>query len=424
MTGEIIGREDELSAIRAFLDRPIVRLRALVLEGEAGIGKSTIFGAAVAAARERSFGVLVSRPAEAERTLPYVVIGDLFGDTEPRLLDRLEVPRRRAFESALLRADADAPVDPRALGVAIHTLLPMLLESGPLVLAIDDDQWMDASSAATLGFALRRSLHQPVLLLLSRRIDGAPVRGLEERIEAAEVGRLQVRALSVGAIQRLLRTRLDIAFPRPTLMRLHEASGGNPFYALELTRARALDPSRELTAPIAVPPSLERLVAERLGLLDPPARQALLLVAAHGRMPLDLLQAFGIGDDVLDSTRTAHVIDIADDVVFFAHPLLASAIYQGVSREERRAGHQRLAAALEAPSGREAALVALRAGLEPLRADYPHPGNQLNGLSPAEAGTTMRTTATQPSTRSWPGRQPRRTRTNRSTSTSRRRRSS
>ena len=127
-----------------------------MLEGDAGIGKSTIWQAGVAAARERSLRVLVSRPAETERTLPYVVLGDLFADVEPEALEELETPRRRAFESALLRAEADHPVDPRALGVAILTLLSTSRERRPLVLAIDDDQWMDASSAATLAFALRQ----------------------------------------------------------------------------------------------------------------------------------------------------------------------------------------------------------------------------------------------------------------------------
>jgi hypothetical protein len=79
MTGEIVGREDELFAIQAFLDGPADGLRALVLEGEAGIGKSTLWLAGVAAARDRSFHVLTSRPAEAERALANVVLGDLFG---------------------------------------------------------------------------------------------------------------------------------------------------------------------------------------------------------------------------------------------------------------------------------------------------------------------------------------------------------
>ncbi|HEX5149370.1 MAG TPA: ATP-binding protein, partial [Candidatus Limnocylindrales bacterium] len=311
MNGELIGREAELSEIEAFLDRPVDGLRVMVLKGEPGIGKSTIWQAGVAAARERAFRVLTSRPAETEQTLPYVVLGDLFAGVETGALEELEAPRRRAFEAALLRTEADLPVDPRAIGVAIHTLLPILSRPTGLVLAIDDDQWMDASSRATLEFALRRANDQPILLLVARRIDGGPTRAFEDAIDAPDVERLRVGALSVGAIQLLLRSRLGVTFPRPTLMRLHEASGGNPFFALELARARSRDPSLDLIAPLAVPPSLERLVATRLETLALPTREALLLIAAHGRMPVGLLKALGVAEDVLEPAVTAQVIETA-----------------------------------------------------------------------------------------------------------------
>jgi DNA-binding CsgD family transcriptional regulator len=360
MTDGVIGREDELSAVDAFLDRPFDRMRALVLDGPAGIGKSTIWHAGVAGARGRSFEVLVSRPAEAERTLPYVVLSDLFADVEPALMDRLEVPRRRAFESALLRAESELPVDPRALGVAILTLLSMLAQRAPVVVAIDDDQWIDASSAATLSFALRRLVNERILLLLSRRLDHVPAAALEDLVETAEAHRLRVPSLSVGAVQLLVRSRLDRPFPRPTLLRLHEASGGNPFYALELARARTMDPDRDPAAPIAVTPSLERLVVSRLDALTPLTRRALLLIAAHGRMSVGLLQALKVSHNALQPARAATMIETAGGVVSFTHPLLASAVYQDASAQDRRMTHRRLATALEDPveRGRHLALAA------------------------------------------------------------------
>ena len=352
MTDEIIGRDAELSVVQAFLDRPGDGLRALVLEGEAGIGKSTLWLAGVAAARERSFHVLTSRPAEAERMLAHVVLGDLFADAEPESLAALPAPRRRAFEAALLREEPDLPVDPRALGVAILTLLPVLGNRRPLVLAIDDDQWMDASSAATLKFALRRSLRVPVLLLISRRVDSVPATALEEAIDPAAVERLRVGALSVGAIQLLLRQRLGTAFPRSMMLRFHEESGGNPFYALELARAQSADPARDITLPLVVPPSLAQVVDRRLDALAPSTRHALLLVAAHGRMPVGLLRALEVAPEALDQAHAAHVIETAHGVVSFTHPLLASALYQGTASAERRTAHRRLARALDDPVDR------------------------------------------------------------------------
>jgi DNA-binding CsgD family transcriptional regulator len=361
MTGEITGRDAELSVVQAFLDYSVEGLRALVLEGEAGIGKSTLWLAGVAAARERSFRVLISRPAETERTLANVVLGDLFGDAPPDVLATLPAPRRHAFESALLMRDApDLPVDPRALGVAIVTLLPVVADGGPLVLAIDDDQWMDPSSAATLGFALRRLLRPPVLLLLSRRVGGAAgtATALEDVVDPAEVERLRVGPLSVGAIQVLLRGRLGISFPRPVLLRLHEVSGGNPFYALELARAQSADGARDATLPLVVPPSLERLVGARLGVLDPPTLHALLLIAAHGRLPVGLLRPLGVAPEVLDRPLASHVIETSGEVLYFNHPLLASAVYQGASGDDRRAAHRHLSMAFDDPvqRGRHQAL--------------------------------------------------------------------
>lgn len=359
MRGEIIGRDAELSVVEAFLDRPVDGLRALVLEGEAGIGKSTIWQAGVVAARERSFRVLTSRPTETERTLPNVVLGDLFADTEPDVLATLPAPRRRAFESALLLGDAsDLPVDARALGVAIVSLLAALAEKQPLVLAVDDDQWLDRSSAATLRFALRRSLDLPVLMLLSRRSHGARATGLEDVIDPAGLERLHAGPLSVGAIQLLLRQRLRTTLPRPTLLRLHEASGGNPLYALELARAASVEPARDPTLPLAVPPSLDRLVSTRLRTFDAPTRRALLLIATHGRFPVALLRVMKVPSDSLDPARAANVIDIVDGVIRFTHPLLASALYQGATGDDRRAAHRRLAEVVDDPihRGRHLAL--------------------------------------------------------------------
>ena len=169
----MIGRPDELAAVRAFLDGSIQGPKALILEGEAGIGKSTIWLAGVASAHERSIRVLMSRPSEAEASLPHVVLGDLFAEVQPRVLERLSIPRRRALESALLRDGPSEPLDPRALGVAVQTALSLLTASGRLLIAIDDEQWMDRWTAAVLGFALRRLVDQPILLLASRRRTGS-----------------------------------------------------------------------------------------------------------------------------------------------------------------------------------------------------------------------------------------------------------
>jgi DNA-binding CsgD family transcriptional regulator len=362
----IVGRDVESSAIEAFLDRSAEGQQALVIEGEAGIGKSTLWLSAVEAARDRGFVVLASRPAETERLLANVVLGDLFRDVRPEELAVLPAPRRRAFESALLmRDDATVAVDARALGVALITLLPSPGAGVPVLVAIDDDQWMDPSSATTLAFALRRLQGERVSLLLSRRTPDFPPAALEAALPPASVERLAVGPLSVGAMNVLLRERLGGTFPRPMQVRLHEASGGNAFYALELARAQANDRSGERSAVLAVPPSLERLVEVRLGTLDDETRQALLLMAAHGRFPVGSLRAMSIPPQVLDRARRAGVVESIEGVVRFTHPLLASAIYQGFADDERRAAHRRLVTVVQDPVHRARHLA--------LGADAPEP---------------------------------------------------
>ena len=316
-----MGRDRELSSLSAFLDRdggvqgPI----AIALEGDAGIGKSTLWRIAVEDARGRGLRVLSSRPAESERGLAHAGLGDLFDGALDEVLPTLTPPRRRALEVALLIEDAAGRrVDPRALGVAVRSALELLAEDG-LVIAIDDLQWLDASSATALGFALRRLPEAEIRLVWTRRV-GEPEQStaVAEALDSDRIERIDVGPLSVGAIQQILHDRLSHPASRPTLLRLHEVSAGNPFYALELARALGDgDSARDPTQPLPVPERLEELVSTRLGGFDAATREALALASADARLtPAQLAQA-GIGRDALDPALDERVIELAggDDSV-------------------------------------------------------------------------------------------------------------
>jgi DNA-binding CsgD family transcriptional regulator len=340
--GAIVGRDDELGRIRAFLDETAEGSRALLLDGEAGIGKSTLWHGAAEEAGSRSARVLVSRPAEAERGLAFAGLSDLLEPVLDDVLLDLPPPRRTALRVALLLDEAaSGAVDPRALGVAVRSVLETLAADGPLVLAIDDEHWLDRSSASALAFALRR-LDGPLTLLLARRAgDGTEPSALAPALPSHRVERIRIGPLSVGAIQAVLSEQLDRVFARPTLMRIHETSGGNPFYALEL--ARAIRPDLDPTQPLPVPETLEELVAARLAGLPGPTRDALALAASLGQPSLKLLRAAGAGLDALEPALDSHVVEVADGALRFTHPLLASALYQGLSAAERRRAHALLA---------------------------------------------------------------------------------
>jgi DNA-binding CsgD family transcriptional regulator len=336
---DVLGRDDELRSLRAFLDRPAAGgLAALVLEGEAGIGKSTLWLATVEAARQRGLRVLSSRPAEVELGVAFTGLGDLLEEALADVLSELAAPRRRALEIALLvRDEAGERVDFRTLAVAVRHALELLAGREPLLVAIDDVQWLDASSTSALAFALRRSQDADIALLFARRLgEGIPVSELELAVDDSLVARLHVGPLSPGALHGILQRRLGRVFARPTLLRLHDASGGNPFFALEL--ARALGPVVDPMQPLSVPETLEALVRARLDGLPEETRATLLLACAHSRITPAQLDG-----RTLEPAFAEHVIELADGDIRFTHPLLASVLYQGASAEARRCAHERLA---------------------------------------------------------------------------------
>ena len=144
-----------LHAIAALDDGP----RAVVLEGEAGVGKTALLRRALEVAGDAGWRILSSAPAASEARLAFAALGDLLDPVIDDILPSLPRPQRRGLEVALLRGDSDLgeePIDERTIGVATLSALRLISAGAPLLLAIDDLQWVDASSAAALRFALRR----------------------------------------------------------------------------------------------------------------------------------------------------------------------------------------------------------------------------------------------------------------------------
>jgi hypothetical protein len=145
----------------------------------------------------------------------------------------------------------------------------------------------------------------------------------------------------VGALHRVLHDRLDRPFARQTLLRIHEQSGGNPFFALEL--ARVLDVNVDPLEPLPVPETLDELVRARLAGLPAATRDALALASALGTPSPSLLERAGIGADALAPALSAHVIEWDNGTIRFTHPLLSSMLYNDL-RGQRRGVHERIAA--------------------------------------------------------------------------------
>ena len=364
MIGEPVGREREITVLKTFVSDPDPNLRVAVIAGHPGIGKTTLWRSAVEAGRALSYAVLASRPAAQERDLANVVLGDLFRDVPRSAIEALPGSRRHALEAALLMGDRiDAGVEQRSLGVAVATVLTALSHRRPVLVAIDDDQWMDPSSASALAFALRRIADRPVRLLLARRAGESATEPLERAADDAAITRLDVGPLSLGATQLLLQERLGLRLSRPTIGALHAAAHGNPFHALELGRERSRDATRDLALPLSES-SVDELVRERLAALDRDVTECSLFVAANGRTPVELLETLGIELAVIDRAIDAGVLERSGDSIGFTHPLLAAGVYDAAGSDGRRHAHRRLAAAIADPvqRGRHVALGAARRG--------------------------------------------------------------
>jgi DNA-binding CsgD family transcriptional regulator len=352
---DVVGREQELAAIAGFLEADMAA-RAVVLEGDAGIGKTTVWEAAVRSAVERGFHPLRARPGDSEAKLAFSGLADLLADELPAALSELPPPQRRALEVALLIEDAGgARADRRAVAAGMLGVLRSLSTGAPLLVAIDDVQWLDRSSAAALEYAARRLRDEPVVLLLARRTDGDP--GLERTLAPERVLRLAVEPLDFVALNAVLHARLGTVLARPLLHQIHELSGGNPFFALELAREpERVDPARGL------PPTLDALVRGRVSALPEEARNALLAAAAASQPTVDLVARAVGASDALGPAEAAHIVVVDHGSVIFEHPLLASAAYAAADPARRREMHRRLGDLVGDPEERARHLAAAATG--------------------------------------------------------------
>jgi DNA-binding CsgD family transcriptional regulator len=357
--GFLVGREVEVAVLAEFLAAGQSTPQGLVLDGEAGIGKTTLVDATVMEAREDGFAVFACRPAAAEAAFSFAALADLLSPVLPEGLGRLPVPQRRALAAALLLEEVErAPPEERAIAFAVFQLLGGR-GGGPLLIAVDDAQWLDAASASVLAFALRRLAAAPAAILVARRGSGkeaAPL-GLDRAFPSERLRRLRLGPLSVGATHRLLRERLGVSFPRPALVQLHETSGGNPFYALEL--GSVLEQSRERPGAgerLTVPTSLAGLVSARLAALSEEVREVLEPVALLSKPTVSIVEAVASDPATvlgrLRAAEAAAILELADERVRFSHPLLAACVEGELDPRRRRSLERRLAELVGDPEQR------------------------------------------------------------------------
>ena len=335
----MVGRDGPLAELERFLREIEGAPASLVIEGEPGIGKSTLWQRAVDVAGEREFVVLVSRPAESESALAYSGLGDLLARLDAAFLEDLPDPQRRALEVALLLSEpAGRAPEPRAIFAAFAGVLRSLSREAPVLVAVDDRQWLDKSSARALEYVSRRLEEAPVGILVTVRPDARaePV----SRSGPGGVTVLRLSGLSPAALYQLIKAQLDVSLPRSTVLRVHRTTDGNPFFALELARVLVVAglPSASESWPAS--DDLREMVAARVGQLPRSVRSVLLAAAAGSQRTIS-----GLGAPAARAAERAGVVTIGEHgLVRFAHPLFEAAVYGAATPEERRAVHAALAA--------------------------------------------------------------------------------
>ncbi len=298
------------------------------------MGKTTLWTAGIALAEDRGLRVLQARPAESETALSFSGVGDLLDRVLDEALEPLPDAQRRALSLALVLEEDQGPApDPHAVGVAVLNALRALGEQQPVLVAVDDVQWLDPASAGALTYAARRLRAERVGVLLSRRtpLESSLLDELRRSLPPARFSDVGVGPLDVGALHHVVLDQLGVALPRPLVAEVHQASGGNPFYALEIVRTlQRTGISVEAGHPLPVPESLHELVHGRLLALPPESRDFLVAAAAHAHPTVAITEAASeVGRDVgLTPAVEARIVELDGDRIRFTHPLLAAGAYE------------------------------------------------------------------------------------------------
>ncbi|MGB2923095.1 MAG: AAA family ATPase [Mycobacterium sp.] len=347
-TASASGSSAEDRQVAGFLAAAASRPAGLVIEGQAGIGKTTLWMSLLQQARDRGFRVLTARVGQAESVMAFAALADLLGDLEPACFARLPSLQLLALDRVLLRAGADGPsTDQRVVAAGFLNVLRTLADDAPVIVAIDDAQWLDSSSRGAVEFAVRRLKGAFGVLVTERCEPGEGTAVAWMHLDRPDgVHRATVRPLDTRQLHGVLSERLGRRFSRPTVLRIAEISGGNPFFAIELARAIG---DGAAGAELPLPATLADVVRRRIGLLDEDVRSLLLSVACVAEPTVELLA--GANDITtaelvrrVEQVEAGGILTLEGNRVRFTHPLLASGVYADAGPTVRRAMHRRLSA--------------------------------------------------------------------------------
>jgi DNA-binding CsgD family transcriptional regulator len=340
----LVGREAECRVIDRLLDQASRGVSGtLVVRGEPGAGKTALLRCAIERAGDMT--VLSARGVEADSELAFAGLSDLLRPVLDHL-DKLPPPQADALAGALALGPRP-PGDPFTISAATLSMLGVAAEVRPVLVVVDDAQWLDASSRAALLFAARRLDADAVALLL------AVGEAEADPFEQGALPELVVGGLERGAATLLLAGSLTSPVSGEIAERLFRATQGNPLALLEIAALLSEDQLAGLEAlgdELPAAALVERAFLRRAAHLPEETRRALVLAAASDSGEMSELaraaSALGLELAALEQAEAPDIVRIDDLRIEFRHPLLRSAVYHAAPGEARRAAHRALAGAI------------------------------------------------------------------------------
>src|SRR5438128_1332790 len=332
----LVGRDRECEQLSELLHGArLGRSGTLVLQGEAGVGKTALVQYAVQQAE--GFDILQIAGSESEFELPYAGLHALVRPIAA-LIDAIPSVQAGALRVALA-LEPGSPPERMVVGAATLSLLSEAAARRPLLVALDDVQWLDEPTTDAVTFAARRFAGETIALLFAARDEQAWRRGVDGLPE------LRVGPLDEGAAIALLRERWGATLAPFVARRLAAATAGNALALIEIP-ALLTDDERtgrtSLTDPLPASEAVERSVRQSLRELPKQTKRAILLAAA------DEVAPGGIDSKALAPAEEIGLVRISHGNVAFRHPLFRAAVYHAASAAERREAHRRLAEAFAA----------------------------------------------------------------------------
>ena len=326
-----------------WLNDVLGRSQGLVVEGPPGIGKTHHLTRLLEQAGE--WRILRAQPAQAEVRLVGSALLDLCDEVTDEEIAALPPAQATALSVALLRSEVRDDLTPQAVALAFTTVLRHLAEAGPLLIVVDDMQWIDPQTAEVLAFAARRLPPAGVGLLAGLRLEpaGAPPELVADLAAALPLTRWPVEPLDSAELERVVLGRVGSAVSASVLRSAVESAHGNPLFGIEVARAMLGAPSHDR---VPFPSSLAELVGRHVDTLEKPTRLCLAAASALRKPSVRELRDVGVGDSIA-AAEGAGLIEIRGHEVFFTHPLYAAAAYDGLLTSERMDLHTRLAAVVE-----------------------------------------------------------------------------